>query len=97
MATAAEDRLCGTEESGSEETLLVTRCGRRIEVRSLLLGHPDRPVSRIALDVGADQGGVPGVWAALTPDEARGLARLLLQRVGAAEQPGGARPRNSGS
>lgn len=97
MATAAEDRIHRAEESGTEETLLVTRCGRRIEVRSLLLGDPDRPVSRVALDVGADRGGVPGVWAALTPDEARGLARLLLERVGAAEQPADARPWNSGS
>ncbi|MGW7529219.1 hypothetical protein [Streptomyces sp. NPDC054783] len=70
----------------------MTRCGRRIEVRCLSLGHPDRPVSRIALDVGEDRGGEPGVWAALTPEEARGLARLLLQRVGAAEQPADARP-----
>ncbi|MGW1809736.1 hypothetical protein [Streptomyces sp. NPDC002078] len=94
MATAADDRLCSNDESGTDEARLVTRCGRRIEVHRLLLGHPDRPVSRIALDVGEARGGEPGVWAALTPDEARGLARLLLQRVGAAEQPADTRPRN---
>ncbi|MGW2422908.1 hypothetical protein ACWC0C_27285 [Streptomyces sp. NPDC001709] len=89
MATAGYDRLDRPEGSRTDETPLVTTCGRRIEVRCLHLGHGDRPVSRIALDVGEDQGGEPGVWAALTPAEARGLAHLLLERVGAAEQPAG--------
>ncbi|MEV6113553.1 hypothetical protein AB0L59_13820 [Streptomyces sp. NPDC052109] len=70
---------------------LVTRCGRRIEVRCLWFGRPERPVGRITLDVGEAKGGEPGVWAALTPDEARGLARLLLQQAGAAEAPAGSR------
>ncbi|MGW2648916.1 hypothetical protein ACWC2T_29340 [Streptomyces sp. NPDC001393] len=95
MATAGSDRLYRTDDSRTEQTPLVTRCGRRIDVRCLSLGHPDRPVSRIALAVGEDQGGEPGVWAALTPDEARGLARLLLQRIGAADRPADAGPRNS--
>ncbi|MGW1003646.1 hypothetical protein [Streptomyces sp. NPDC002520] len=63
----------------------MTTCGRRIEVRGLRLGSPDRPVGRIALDVGADQGGVPGAWAALTADEARSLARLLLEQAGSSD------------
>ncbi|ARP70948.1 hypothetical protein LK07_15530 [Streptomyces pluripotens] len=93
MATAGDDRLRGGEESHTDEDSLVTTCGRRIAVRCLRLGRPDRPVSRIALDVGEDRGGDPGVWAALTPEEARGLAHLLLERVGAVENPaGGARP-----
>ncbi|MEU9474477.1 hypothetical protein [Streptomyces sp. NPDC048191] len=70
---------------------LVTRCGRRIEVHCLWFGRPDRPVGRITLDVGEDQGGEPGVWAALTPAEARDLAGLLLRQAGAAEEGAGAR------
>ncbi|MQY36615.1 hypothetical protein SRB17_46170 [Streptomyces sp. RB17] len=97
MATAGNDRLHRTEAGRTEENPLVTRCGRRIDVRCLRLGDPGRPVSRIALEVGEDQGGEPGVWAALTPDEARGLAHLLLQRIGAAEQPAGARPQSGTS
>ncbi|MEV0176138.1 hypothetical protein AB0I00_34125 [Streptomyces sp. NPDC050803] len=65
---------------------LVTGCGRHIEVRRLRLAASDRPISRLALDVGRDQGGEPGVWAALTPDEARRLAQLLLAQAGAAER-----------
>ena len=69
---------------------LVTGCGRRIEVRRLRLAVADRPISRVALDVGRDQSGEPGVWAALTADEARGLARLLLAQAAAAEREGDA-------
>ncbi|GGT01840.1 hypothetical protein GCM10010254_22700 [Streptomyces chromofuscus] len=87
MATADEDRLHTITRSGAEETPLVTTCGRRIEVRCLRFGRPDHPVDRIALAVGEDRGGEHGVWAALTPDEARGLARRLLQQADAAERP----------
>ncbi|MEU8690179.1 hypothetical protein [Streptomyces sp. NPDC048665] len=87
MTTAADERHEGIERSPVAESRLVTMCGRRIEVRRLRLGLADRPVSRIALDVGEDRGGVPGVWASLTPDEARGLARLLLRQAGATEHP----------
>ncbi|MFF3916891.1 hypothetical protein ACFYZB_26045 [Streptomyces sp. NPDC001852] len=92
MATAGSDRLYRADEGRTEQGPLVTGCGRRIDVRCLSLGHPDRPLSRIALDVGEDQGGEPGVWAALTPDEARGLAHLLLQRIGATDRPTEAGP-----
>ncbi|WP_369387465.1 hypothetical protein AB5J72_07525 [Streptomyces sp. CG1] len=97
MTTTGSDRLHRIEVSRAEEIPLVTKCGRRIQVRCLRLGHPDRPVSRIALNVGEDQGGEPGVWAALTPDEARGLARLLLEQAGATEQPAAVRPRDGAS
>jgi len=82
MATAGRDGLART----TEDTCLVTTCGRRIAVRSLRLVPTDRPISRVALEVGQDQGGEPGVWAALTPDEARGLAGLLLLHAGLAER-----------
>ncbi|MFE7278631.1 hypothetical protein [Streptomyces sp. NPDC057623] len=65
---------------------LVTTCGRRITVRCLRLASTDRPISRVALDVGRDQGGEPGVWAALTPDEAREIARRLLAHAALAER-----------
>ncbi|MFI9250425.1 hypothetical protein [Streptomyces sp. NPDC053069] len=85
--TAGTVRTAGTAGHDRSDSPLVTRCGRRIDVRCLWLGQPERPVGRITLDVGEDQGGEPGVWAALTPDEARDLARLLLQQAGAAERP----------
>ncbi|MEU1921584.1 hypothetical protein [Streptomyces albogriseolus] len=69
---------------------IVTTCGRRIAVRRLRLATADRPISRIALDVGPDRGGEPGTWAALTAGEARDLADLLLRHAGQAEQ--GAEP-----
>ncbi|MFF7354911.1 MULTISPECIES: hypothetical protein [Streptomyces] len=87
--------MAGTTRTAGDDRLdppVVTRCGRRIAVRCLWLGRPDRPVGRITLDVGEDQGGEPGVWAALTPEEARGLARLLLHQAGAAEQAATGRP-----
>ncbi|WP_268867495.1 hypothetical protein [Streptomyces blattellae] len=37
--------------------------------------------------MGRDQGGEPGVWASLTADEARDLARRLLAHAALA-QPG---------
>ncbi|WP_327691789.1 hypothetical protein OG870_34035 [Streptomyces sp. NBC_00461] len=64
----------------------MTTCGHRIAVRCLRLAPADRPITRITLDVGQDQGGEPGVWAALTADEARDLARLLLAHAGLAER-----------
>ncbi|MET8945242.1 hypothetical protein ABZX30_17095 [Streptomyces sp. NPDC004542] len=76
------------------EGSLVTTCGRSIDVRRLLLGRPDRPVGRIALAVGEDQGGEPGVWAALTPDEARALALLLLRKAAATERTADGEPRH---
>jgi hypothetical protein len=82
MTTAGNGRLRPTRQDS-----LVTTCGRRIAVRCLRLGPPDRPVGRIALDVGEDRSGEPGVWAALTPEEARGLARLLLEQAGPSEHP----------
>ncbi|WP_181808445.1 hypothetical protein [Streptomyces shenzhenensis] len=80
MATAGRDR-----PPTSEGDCVVTTCGRRIAVRCLRLAAAERPISRVALDVGRDQGGEPGVWAALTADEARDLARLLLLQAGLAE------------
>ncbi|WP_416986190.1 hypothetical protein [Streptomyces sp. T028] len=80
MATAGRDRPPTSEDNG-----FVTTCGRRIAVRCLRLAPAEQPISRVALDVGRDQGGEPGVWAALTPGEARDLARLLLLHAGLAE------------
>lgn len=82
MTTAERDG-----RPAAQDASLVTRCGRRIAVRCLRIAPADRPISRIALDVGRDQGGEPGVWAALTAEEARDLARLLLRHAGLAETP----------
>ena len=80
MATAGRDR-----PPTSEDSCVVTACGRRIAVRCLRLAPAERPINRITLDVGRDQGGEPGAWAALTADEARDLARLLLLHADLAE------------
>ncbi|MEU6772289.1 hypothetical protein [Streptomyces sp. NPDC046759] len=94
MATVSDARVGRIDESRAGESRIVTTCGRRIAVRCLRLGHPDRPVRRIALEVGEDRGGEPGVWAALSPDEARGLALLLLQQAGTAERPAAGLPQH---
>ncbi|MFE6286663.1 hypothetical protein [Streptomyces sp. NPDC057877] len=87
MTTAQRDWPYSTDD-----TSLVTRCGRRIAVRRLRLATADRPISRVTLDVGQYQGGESTVWAALTADEARDLARLLLLHAGMVEGEGGPRP-----
>ncbi|MDH6521611.1 hypothetical protein M2164_008316 [Streptomyces sp. SAI-208] len=69
----------------NEGRCVVTACGRRIAVRRLELAPAEHPISRVTLDVGRDQGGEPGAWAALTADEARDLARLLLLQATLAE------------
>lgn len=69
----------------ADGTHVVTSCGRRIAVKCLRLTSSDRPISRVTLDVGREQGGEPGAWAALTTDEARDLARLLLTHAAEAE------------
>ncbi|MGX1366476.1 hypothetical protein RKD19_001835 [Streptomyces canus] len=81
MTTTGRDR-----PPAAEDTSLVTACGRRIAVRRLRLVPADRPIGRVTLDVGRDQGGEPGAWAALTAHEARDLARLLLLHAGLVEQ-----------
>ncbi|MFJ5264709.1 hypothetical protein ACIQAC_30045 [Streptomyces sp. NPDC088387] len=87
MATAEDERPRGSSTS------LVTTCGRRIAVRCLRLAPADRPISRVTLDVGRGQGDEPGAWAALTADEARGLAHLLLRQAGVAESAAEGRTR----
>ncbi|MCX2924273.1 hypothetical protein [Streptomyces sp. NEAU-W12] len=86
MTTTGRDLATAT---ATETPSLVTACGRRIAVRCLRLAPADRPISRVTLDVGQDQGGGPGTWAALTADEARDLARLLLLHAGLAERGNG--------
>ncbi|MFI7413463.1 hypothetical protein ACIBU0_32795 [Streptomyces sp. NPDC049627] len=81
MTTAGEGR---SRTAG--DAALVTTCGRRIVVKCLRLAPADRPIGRVTLDVGPDRGGEPGVWAALTADEARDLAQHLLAHAALAER-----------
>ncbi|MEU3521595.1 hypothetical protein ABZ770_41230 [Streptomyces sp. NPDC006654] len=76
MATTRTDRT-----SAAEDSSLVTTCGRTIAVRYLHFAPAERPIRRVTLDIGQDQGGTPGAWAALTADEARDLASLLLRQA----------------
>jgi hypothetical protein len=82
MATTGQERIGADDDASS----VVTRCGRTIRVRCMHLATPDHPINRVTLDVGQERGGESGAWAALTPDEARRLARLLLDQVGLAEE-----------
>ncbi|MEU5293501.1 hypothetical protein [Streptomyces umbrinus] len=58
----------------------------QIAVRCLRLAPAHQPITPVTVDVSQDQGGEPGVWAALTADEARDLARLLLLHADPAER-----------
>ena len=69
---------------------LVTSCGRRITVKCLRLAAA-RPITRVTLRVGPDQGDEPGVWASLTAEEARDLAHRLLAQADRAEAVAGTR------
>ncbi|NBM19037.1 hypothetical protein [Streptomyces sp. GC420] len=80
-----DQRQPSTRASGTAE-FLVTLCGRHIRVKGLWLGAAGLRVGRVALDVGPGNGGAPGTWAALSPAEARDLARLLLTHAALAEQ-----------
>ncbi|WP_329532017.1 hypothetical protein OG568_15635 [Streptomyces sp. NBC_01450] len=74
------------------EAPLVTSCGRRIDVKFLrLAAATDRPISRVALDVGPVRSGEPGTWASLTMGEALDLARRLTAQVRVAETAESAR------
>ncbi|MFD8733768.1 hypothetical protein ACFV06_02495 [Streptomyces sp. NPDC059618] len=74
--------------AGAGETPLVTSCGRTIYVKELRLPTPGRTIGRVTLDVGPDQGDEHGVWASLTPAEARELARRLLAHAAGVEPAG---------
>ena len=80
MTTTGRDR-----SSTTADPPLVTGCGRRIEVHCLRFAAPGHTIGRVALVVGQDQSGEPGTWAALTPEEARTLARLLLDHADTAQ------------
>ncbi|TLS43280.1 hypothetical protein FE633_26415 [Streptomyces montanus] len=70
----------------------MTSCGRRIAVKCLRLEISDRPINRIALDVGPDRSGEHGLWASLTASEARDLAHRLLAQAALAEPSAPAQP-----
>ncbi|MDG5806074.1 hypothetical protein P9869_26130 [Streptomyces ossamyceticus] len=74
--------------SPGDQAPLVTSCGRRITVKCLTLTAA-RPITRVTLRVGPDQGDEPGVWAALTAEEARDLAHRLLTHAARAESGSG--------
>ncbi|MER5396024.1 hypothetical protein [Streptomyces sp. NPDC002599] len=85
MTASGQRRL---HAAGAGELPLVTSCGRRISVKELRLPTPGRTIGRVTLDVGPDQGDEHGVWASLTPAEARELARRLLAHAAKVEPAG---------
>ncbi len=74
----------------SGEAPLVTTCGRHVAVKRLRLSIPERPITRVTLDVGPVVRGEPGLWASLTVAEARDLARRLLAQAALADTGTGA-------
>jgi hypothetical protein len=62
-----------------------TMCGREIRVGHLVLGGGRHPAQRVSLDIGASSGGGTGMWAGLTPGEARRLAEALLTQAAACD------------
>ncbi|MFD1829551.1 MULTISPECIES: hypothetical protein [Streptomyces] len=70
----------------ADDASMLTSCDRRITVKCLRLPTAGRPISRVTLDLGPEDDGVPGTWAALTPREARELARRLLSQAAAADR-----------
>lgn len=85
MTRSGQGRPVG---AGAADAPLVTSCGRTIAVKELRLFSPDRPVGRVTLDVGPDQGDEHGAWASLTPAEARELARRLMAHAALVEPAG---------
>ncbi|MET7482917.1 hypothetical protein [Streptomyces sp. NPDC005538] len=63
----------------------MTTCGRQVAVKRLRLAIPELPITRVTLDVGPVVHGEPGLWASLTVDEARDLARRLLAQAALAD------------
>jgi uncharacterized OsmC-like protein len=60
-----------------------------VQVSWLALGGPDRPARRVSLSIGHTPGGDDGIWAALTPAEARQLAAALLRQAAIADSDTG--------
>jgi len=58
-----------------------TTCGRQIRVGHLVLGGGHHPAQRVSLDISAPSGRGDGIWAGLTPGEARRLAAALLMHA----------------
>lgn len=75
-----------THDRRADEASMLTSCDRRITVKCLRLPTSGRPISRVTLDLGPEDDGVPGTWTALTPREARELARRLVNQAAAADR-----------
>lgn len=63
---------------------LRTRCGRRIVVSRLVIGGDD-PIGRVTVRINCQSGERGQLWAGLTADEARLLARHLTVQAGLLE------------
>ena len=68
-----------------EQLLVRTMAGRDVQVGRTTLGDTAAPGRHVSLQIGHAPGGENGVWAALTPGEARQLAVALLQQAAAVE------------
>ncbi len=62
-----------------------TSYGRAVEVGRLCFYAPDSRTERVILDVPRQNPEYDALWLALSPDEARNLAGLLLRHAAAAE------------
>jgi putative redox protein len=75
----------GTRDHAS----LRTTCGREVRVGRLALAAGERPARRVSLDIGKSPGQDDGIWAGLTPAEARWLGAALFGQAAAADRDAG--------
>lgn len=64
---------------------MCTSYGRTVEVGRLRLPGVKHPVDRIILDIIRDNPDYDGLWLALSPQEALGLAQRLMRQATEAE------------
>src|SRR5258708_35707703 len=58
-----------------------TSCGRKVDVGTMQLGDPRRPIGRVTMRIGKCPQCGDGSWAAMTPGEARQLGTALLAQA----------------
>ena len=58
-----------------------TSCGRTLDVGTMKLGDPRRPIGRVTMRIGKCPQCGDGSWAAMTPGEARQLGTALLAQA----------------
>lgn len=74
-----------THGAGTGRDMVRTTCGRELTVSHLRLDRIAHPTARVTVSIPRRAEDHDGVWAGLTPDEARRLAALLLAHAETAD------------